>query len=90
MPDALHWLGITKIDKLISMSDMKYNAITGSGIKVTLNIESWRPGGLMSPQVLERVPIPDDMIPADAHVEIDAKMYAGYYVSKENLVQEGE
>mmetsp|Transcript_5689 Transcript_5689/g.20026 ORF Transcript_5689/g.20026 Transcript_5689/m.20026 type:complete len:80 (-) Transcript_5689:172-411(-) len=73
MPDALHWLGITKIDKLISMSDMKYNAITGSGIKV-----------------LERVPIPDDMIPADAHVEIDAKMYAGYYVSKENLVQEGE
>ena len=44
----------------------------------------------MSPQVLERVPIPDDMIPADAHVEIDAKMYAGYYVSKENLVQEGE
>jgi len=34
MPDALHWLGITKIDKLISMSDMKYNAITGSGIKV--------------------------------------------------------
>mmetsp|Transcript_5691 Transcript_5691/g.20034 ORF Transcript_5691/g.20034 Transcript_5691/m.20034 type:complete len:86 (-) Transcript_5691:86-343(-) len=65
------------------MSDMKYNAITGSGIKVTLNIESWRPGGLMSPQVLERVPIPDDMIPADAHVEIDAKMYAGYYVPEE-------
>ena len=32
--DALHWLGITKIDHLISMSDMKYNAITGSGIKV--------------------------------------------------------
>jgi len=34
-------------------------------------------------QVLERVPIPDDMIPADAHVEIDAKMYAGYYVPEE-------
>lgn len=60
MPDALHWLGITKIDRLISMSDMKYNAITGSGI-----------------EVIERVAIPDGLIPADAHVEIDAKMFAG-------------
>jgi GTP cyclohydrolase II len=66
MPDALHWLGITKIDKLISMSDMKYNAIVGSGIRV-----------------IERVAIPDELIPADAHVEIDAKMYAGYYVPEE-------
>mmetsp|Transcript_20606 Transcript_20606/g.49186 ORF Transcript_20606/g.49186 Transcript_20606/m.49186 type:complete len:471 (+) Transcript_20606:210-1622(+) len=66
MPDALHWLGITKIDKLISMSDMKYNAITQSGIKV-----------------IERVAIPDELIPADAHVEIDAKMFAGYYVPEE-------
>ena len=29
------------------------------------------------------MPIPEDMIPADAHVEIDAKMYAGYYVPEE-------
>ncbi len=34
MPDALHWLGITKIDRLVSMSDMKFNAIVGSGIEV--------------------------------------------------------
>ena len=34
MPDVLHWLGITKIDRLVSMSDMKYNAITDSGIEV--------------------------------------------------------
>lgn len=66
MPDALHWLGITKIDRLISMSDMKYNAITGSGIRV-----------------LQRVAIPDELIPADAHVEIDAKMYSGYFVPEE-------
>ena len=26
----------------------------------------------------ERVPIPDDMIPADSRVEIDAKIQAGY------------
>jgi GTP cyclohydrolase II len=30
MPDALHWLGITKIDKFVSMSDMKYDAIVNS------------------------------------------------------------
>ena len=31
MPDALHWLGITRIDRMVSMSNMKYNAITKSG-----------------------------------------------------------
>lgn len=34
MPDVLHWLGIIKIDTLVSMSDMKYDAITQSGIAV--------------------------------------------------------
>jgi len=34
MPDALHWLGVTKIDNFISMSDMKYDAIVNSGIKI--------------------------------------------------------
>ena len=34
MPDALHWLGITKIDAFASMSDMKHDAITGSGIEI--------------------------------------------------------
>lgn len=34
MPDVLHWLGITKIDNMVSMSDMKYNAIVGSGIEI--------------------------------------------------------
>jgi GTP cyclohydrolase II len=38
MPDVLHWLGITKIDKLVSMSDMKYKAITESGIEVSKRI----------------------------------------------------
>ncbi|MET3516509.1 GTP cyclohydrolase II [Pseudacidovorax sp. 1753] len=62
MPDVLHWLGIRKIHRLVSMSNMKYDAITGSGIEVG-----------------ERVNIPDDLIPADARVEIDAKMAAGYF-----------
>jgi GTP cyclohydrolase II len=34
MPDVLHWLGIKKIHRLVSMSNMKYDAITGSGIEV--------------------------------------------------------
>jgi GTP cyclohydrolase II len=62
MPDVLHWMGVKRIDRLVSMSDMKYNAITRSGIEVT-----------------ERVSIPADRIPADAHVEMDAKKAAGYY-----------
>ena len=30
-------------------------------------------------EVVERVPIPDDLIPADARVEMDAKQAAGYF-----------
>jgi GTP cyclohydrolase II len=62
MPDVLHWLGITKIHRLVSMSNMKYDAITSAGIEVG-----------------ERVNIPDELIPADARVEMDAKMAAGYF-----------
>jgi len=39
MPDSLHWLGITKIHRFISMSDMKYNAIVESGIKIVERVE---------------------------------------------------
>jgi GTP cyclohydrolase II len=62
MPDVLHWLGVTKIHRLVSMSNMKYDAIVRAGIEVG-----------------ERVKIPDHMIPADARVEMDAKMAAGYF-----------
>ena len=34
MPDVLHWLGITRIDRFVSMSDMKHDAIVGSGIEI--------------------------------------------------------
>jgi GTP cyclohydrolase II len=39
MPDVLHWLGITRIHRFISMSDMKYNAIVASGIKIDERVE---------------------------------------------------
>ena len=62
MPDPLHWFGITRIDRFVSMSNMKYDAITGSGI-----------------EIVERVPIPDELIPPDASVEMEAKKAAGYF-----------
>jgi GTP cyclohydrolase II len=62
MPDVLHWLGIRKIHRLVSMSNDKFDAITGSGIEVA-----------------ERVKIPDSLVPADAKVEIEAKIAAGYF-----------
>ena len=34
MPDILHWLGITKIDRFVSMSNMKHDALTQSGIEI--------------------------------------------------------
>ncbi len=34
MPDILHWLGITHIDRFMSMSNMKFDAIAQSGITI--------------------------------------------------------
>lgn len=61
MPDPLVWLGVTKIHKLVSMSNVKYDAITAAGI-----------------EVVERVAIPAELVPADAGVEIAAKVFNGY------------
>jgi GTP cyclohydrolase II len=62
MPDVLHLFGIKKIHNLHSMSNMKYNAIVGSGI-----------------EVVNRVSIPEILIPKDAMVEMEAKKAAGYF-----------
>lgn len=66
MPDVLHLFGITKIHNLHSMSNMKYNAIVGSGI-----------------EVVNRISIPAELIPADANVEMEAKKAAGYFTEGE-------
>jgi len=39
MPDVLHWLGVTKIDRFISMSNMKHDAIVRSGIEIGERVE---------------------------------------------------
>jgi GTP cyclohydrolase II len=64
MPDVFHWLGIKRIDRWASMSNMKHGALVAQGI-----------------DVVEQVPIPDALIPADARVEMDAKKAAGYYTA---------
>jgi len=62
MPDVLHWLGVRRIHRLVSMSNLKFDAIVGAGIGVD-----------------ERIPIPDELVPADAQVEMQAKRAAGYF-----------
>ena len=71
MPDAVHWLGLKRIDRFVSMSDMKYDALTAQGV-----------------DIVERVPIPDALIPDDAHVEIAAKKAAGYYAPEPSQPQD--
>jgi GTP cyclohydrolase II len=34
MPDVIQWLGITRIDHLVSMSNLKYDALIGAGIEI--------------------------------------------------------
>ncbi|HEX3500243.1 MAG TPA: GTP cyclohydrolase II [Stellaceae bacterium] len=39
MPDVLHWLGITRIDRFVSMSGVKFKPIVESGIEVVERVE---------------------------------------------------
>ncbi len=71
MPDVLHFFGIRKIHNLHSMSNMKHDAIVGSGI-----------------EVVNRISIPDDLIPKDAHVEMEAKKAAGYFNTEKPKTRE--
>jgi hypothetical protein len=93
MPDIFHWLGIKKVDKVVSMSDMKYDAI----VNVKRGIEIWKrydiPGEYLHIwQVVflhlffnavryslcaPNGPFADHLIPPDSRVEIGAKIAAG-------------
>lgn len=72
MPDVLHYLGVKKIHNLHSMSNMKYDAIVGSGI-----------------EVVNRLSIPKELVPADAQVEIEAKKAAGYFTEDDVKDEDG-
>src|SRR3984885_7348506 len=71
MPDVIHWLGLKRIDRFVSMSDMKHDALTSQGV-----------------DIVERVAIPDALVPADAHVEIEAKKAAGYFTPEPQKPQD--
>jgi GTP cyclohydrolase II len=68
MPDVLHWLGITRINRLVSMSNLKYDALVAAGTAIDT-----------------RVSIPDELVPQDANVEMEAKKAAGYFTPEEKL-----
>ncbi|UZJ54574.1 hypothetical protein CBS101457_003894 [Exobasidium rhododendri] len=74
-PDVLHWLGGSITDSLLvrpsSVSNLKYDAIVGSGIPIH-----------------KRYEIPDELIPADSKVEIDAKIFSGYFSGTKNFTAE--
>ena len=93
MPDILHWLGITKIDNMVSMSDMKYDAIVKSGIPIKKRYDI--PGSSHSalPPVMVFclkhwfILSLDHLIPPDSRVEIDAKIAAGYFSSGKQVTE---
>ncbi len=72
MPDTLHWLGVRRIERFVSMSDMKRDAIEAQGIPIE-----------------KQIPIPPELVPDDAQVEITAKRAAGYY-SEDGAPSTGE
>ena len=71
MPDVLHWLGVSRIDSFVSMSNMKHDALARQGL-----------------EIVERVAIPDELVPGDASVEMDAKKAAGYFSEKPVATEE--
>ena len=48
MPDVLHWLGVKRIDRFVSMSDMKFDPLVKSGIEVIERVEI--PADLIPPE----------------------------------------
>jgi GTP cyclohydrolase II len=53
---------VRRIDRFVSMSNMKFEALAAAGIEIG-----------------ERVPIPAELVPPDASVEMEAKKAAGYF-----------
>lgn len=54
MPDILHWLGIKKIDRMLSMSNMKHDAIVAQGIKILERIPIPEGSSLLIPKTKKK------------------------------------
>lgn len=89
MPDILHWLGVKKIDRMLSMSNMKYDAIVNQGIPILERIpipdRTFPSSTALRATAAKLVP---DMIPEDSRVEIDAKITAGYFTNSKKYTEE--
>ncbi|KAF8625613.1 hypothetical protein AX17_006799 [Amanita inopinata Kibby_2008] len=75
MPDVLHWLGITKIDNMVSMSDMKYDAIVKSGIEIRRRYD-----------IPDHLIPPDSRVEIDAKIAA-GYFSSGKKVTQEDLVK---
>ncbi|GLB38828.1 putative GTP cyclohydrolase N terminal [Lyophyllum shimeji] len=75
MPDVLHWLGIRKVDRMVSMSDMKYDAIVKSGIPIRHRYD-----------IPDHLIPPDSRVEIDAKIAA-GYFSSGKQVSNEDLVK---
>jgi GTP cyclohydrolase II len=86
MPDAIHWLGIKRIDRLVSMSNLKYDALIAAGIEVGERVSL--PPGLVPPDAMVEIeakkaagyftaepPADDEGVPSPSVVGRDLKDY---------------
>jgi len=75
MPDIIKWLGVTRIDHLLSMSKDKYDALVAAEPPI---------------EIVSRESLPEDWVPKNAHVEISAKISAGYngFAPKKDKVED--
>ena len=72
MPDVLHWLGIERIDRFVSMSNMKFDALARQGIDIVERVPI--PAGL----------VPDDAS-VEIHAKTAAGYFSPTPVTEEDL-----
>ncbi|PPQ70151.1 hypothetical protein CVT26_014444, partial [Gymnopilus dilepis] len=75
MPDVLHWLGVKRVHRMVSMSDMKYDAIVRSGIGIGVRYDL--PDHLIPP---------DSRVEIDAKIAA-GYFSSGKKVTEEDLVR---
>jgi GTP cyclohydrolase II len=75
MPDVLHWLGIKKVDNMVSMSDMKYDAIVNSGIPILRRYD-----------IPDHLIPPDSRVEIDAKIAA-GYFSSGKQITQEDLVK---
>ncbi|PHH78621.1 hypothetical protein CDD80_6592 [Ophiocordyceps camponoti-rufipedis] len=88
MPDILHWLGIKKIDRMLSMSKYGFRQLLWDSTDIATASMKYDAIVKQGIPIHERVELPEDLMPADSRVEIDAKITAGYFTAGKRLTAE--